>query len=637
MRKKLRILYVVHDFPPEVIAGTELHALWISRELSKQFEIFIFTRTYDPSLGEYVVRDEVLRGLRIRRVKFSDLDWMHPANLYLNPRIEDLFEAYLEEVKPNLVHVHHTVGLSASIIQIIAERGYPMLLQIQDFHYMCDRMFLRDASDKLCDGPQDGGKCAKCIRLDSAPFIPKDLLPLYSGNIFEQAGIERTDYMKTLMLLPNRIISPSQFVKNKFVEFGVPESRILVMPIGVSVKPFHGRPQRHKKRVVFGFLGNVVQHKGVQILIEAFRRVDEKRARLEIHGATNDVMLADKFRAEASNLDVRFMGAYSQVRLPRILLNLDAVILPSIVHESYSLVAHEALAAKVPVIVSSIPAQGEAVREGVDGFHFRHDDPADLARIMNTLARHPEKLAELRRSIRKVRSVKDESKEMAELYRELIQAEDDNEARSDVIARLRKIRQMVDTRAFQEQMLLRRASIANIGDLLPTLLAIYKSRADLQKIFPEAREGKYDGLMSWAIDTIERKHSDTAYQQLASSASKPFLAYLQSLVSQVGERDQKMLELQRQLDEVRQALVSQVGERDQKMLELQRELDEVRHSFGYKFMRFYASKIDGLFPEGTARGEFRHIITHKMRTMTEQGTKASIDNHQRRAKARNSR
>jgi len=627
MRKKPRILYVVHDFPPEVIAGTELHALWMSQELSKQFEIFIFTGTHDPSLEDYAVRDETIKGVRIRRIKFSDPDWVHPANLYLNPRIEDLFAAYLEEVKPNLVHVHHTVGLSAAIIQMIAERGYIMLLQIQDFHYMCDRMFLRDASDKLCDGPEDGGKCARCIRLDSPN--PKDLLPLYSANMFKQAGIDRTDYMKTLMLLPNLIISPSQFVKEKFVEFGVPESKILVTPIGVSVKPSHGRPPRHRKRVVFGFLGNVVQHKGVQILIEAFRRVDEKRARLEIHGATNDVMLADKFRAEASNLNVRFMGPYSQTRLPKILLNLDAVILPSIVHESYSLVAHEALAARVPVIVSNIPAQGEAVREGVDGFHFRHEDPADLGRIMNTLASYPEKLAELRRNIRKVRSVKDESKEMAKLYRELIQAEDGNEIRSDVIARLRKIRQRVDTKAFQEQMLLRRASIANFGDLLQTLLAIYESRPDLQKIFPEAGEGKYDRLTSWAIDTIERKHSDTAYQELASSASKPFLAYLQSLVSQVGERDQQLLELQKQL-----------GERDQNVLELQKQLDEVRHSFGYKFMRFYASKFDGIFPEGTARGEFRHILTHSLRTMTEQGARASLDNQsreRRREKAGNSR
>jgi len=83
-------------------------------------------------------------------------------------------------------------------------------------------------------------------------------------------------------------------------------------------------------------------------------------------------------------------------------------------------------------------------------------------------------------------------------------------------------------------------------------------------------------------------------------------------------------------------LQQQLGERDQNVLDLQNQLDEVRHSFGYRFMRFYASKIDGIFPEGTARGEFRHIITHSLRTMTEQGGRASLDNRQRRAKARNS-
>jgi len=55
-----------------VTAGTELHTLWLAEELSKDYEIFIFIRTYDPSLEEYATGDEEFQNLKIRRVEFAN-------------------------------------------------------------------------------------------------------------------------------------------------------------------------------------------------------------------------------------------------------------------------------------------------------------------------------------------------------------------------------------------------------------------------------------------------------------------------------------------------------------------------------------------------------------------------------------
>jgi hypothetical protein len=43
------------------------------------------------------------------------------------------------------------------------------------------------------------------------------------------------------------------------------------------------------------------------------------------------------------------------------------------------------------------------------------------------------------------------------------------------------------------------------------------------------------------------------------------------------------------------------------------ELQNIRSSFGYNAMRFFASKIDRLCPEGTRRGEFRKLIVASVR------------------------
>lgn len=54
-------------------------------------------------------------------------------------------------------------------------------------------------------------------------------------------------------------------------------------------------------------------------------------------------------------------------------------------------------------------------------------------------------------------------------------------------------------------------------------------------------------------------------------------------------------------------------------LALVTRLDEITHSLGYKFMRFYASRIDRLLPERTGRGELKKILVTSARIATEQG------------------
>ena len=51
------------------------------------------------------------------------------------------------------------------------------------------------------------------------------------------------------------------------------------------------------------------------------------------------------------------------------------------------------------------------------------------------------------------------------------------------------------------------------------------------------------------------------------------------------------------------------------------ELDIIKSSFGYKFMRFYSTRIDHLFPDGTKRGDFRKTVVKSVRIATSQGTR----------------
>src|SRR6476469_2964242 len=62
--------------------------------------------------------------------------------------------------------------------------------------------------------------------------------------------------------------------------------------------------------------------------------------------------------------------------------NVNWVIVPSIWWEYSPLVIQEAFHFRRPVICSDIGGMAEKVRAGVDGLHFRANDPDSLARTM---------------------------------------------------------------------------------------------------------------------------------------------------------------------------------------------------------------------------------------------------------------
>jgi glycosyltransferase involved in cell wall biosynthesis len=148
--------------------------------------------------------------------------------------------------------------------------------------------------------------------------------------------------------------------------------------------------------------------------------LDQSRAELRICGGEPEVV--DGLRKRVNGLSVQFVGNYSHEQLADILSHVDVVVQPSICHESYSLAIREAFAAGIPVIVSNIRAQMDAVRNGKNGLHFRAGDAVDLSRKMNLFIQNAALLHDYSKHIPHVRSIADQAFEFARIYQKLIHA-----------------------------------------------------------------------------------------------------------------------------------------------------------------------------------------------------------------------
>jgi glycosyltransferase involved in cell wall biosynthesis len=124
-------------------------------------------------------------------------------------------------------------------------------------------------------------------------------------------------------------------------------------------------------------------------------------------------------RRAATHPGIRFEGQVSRSALWPALAQLDALVAPALWYETFSIVAHEAFAAGLPVIASRIGVMPEVVRNGVDGLLFPPGDDDALCTLLLGLVRHPERLENLRNNIRPAHTMADHAARVQDIYAEI--------------------------------------------------------------------------------------------------------------------------------------------------------------------------------------------------------------------------
>ena len=196
---------------------------------------------------------------------------------------------------------------------------------------------------------------------------------------------------------------------------GVPEQKMMVLPNGVHVEQFSPRERdrelevglRVAGKLVIGYAGGLVDYEGLDLLLDAV--ADLKASRSDFHAViVGDGHYERVLRAYADRLRlddvVTFTGRVSHDEIGRYLSLFDIVPFPRLPLPVCELISpikpFESMAMQKPVVVSSVAALTEIVRDGVTGLVFRKGDSADLARTIERLLDSPDLRASLGRGAR---------------------------------------------------------------------------------------------------------------------------------------------------------------------------------------------------------------------------------------------
>lgn len=181
---------------------------------------------------------------------------------------------------------------------------------------------------------------------------------------------------------------PSEFAYQSLVENGIPKEKLNLLPFGVDVKKF--TPQKEKKNgeFVVAFVGQVGFRKGVPYLLDAWKKLGLRGAKLYLVGGEEEVAY-DYLRPFKSDPTIEFTGFQPSLKYFQ---KADIFVFPSI-EEGSALVNYEAMACGLPVITT--PNSGSVVRDGLDGFIIPIREVGALAEKIKYFYDHREKLEEM--------------------------------------------------------------------------------------------------------------------------------------------------------------------------------------------------------------------------------------------------
>lgn len=367
----MKVCFISNLYPPYIIGGAEICVKREAEYLNKLgHKVVIISSSPDATQSVEMLGDiKVYRiGLMNIYSPFSSQNRStiikpiyHTINLW-SPSSYLFIKRILKKENPDVVHIHNFKGMSLSIFDAVKSLNLPLVFTTHDFSLICLKASLLKSSGELC--AEKGKFCRFYNHIQNRLVNNK----------------------------PDVVISPSQFLIDRFIEEGLFENTVkLRLPLGIELDD-----QKSEKRydtINFLYVGSLTKHKGVHLLVESFKQIDNENIRLHIVGKGIEEselkMLAD------SDKRINFRGFMTGTELSDIYSQANVVIVPSIIYDNSPTVIYESFMAGTPVIGSKIGGIPELIEDGYNGFLFDSGDLSSLKFQICKIILNPEVLKKL--------------------------------------------------------------------------------------------------------------------------------------------------------------------------------------------------------------------------------------------------
>jgi glycosyltransferase involved in cell wall biosynthesis len=359
----VKVLILSSFYTPYVSGGAEV-ILQAHVKALQESGVSVAVLTTGPGSG---LTCETVDGVRVWRAGVRNLyfhygtdrhpHWQrmlwHALDVY-NPFMKGYVRQVVERERPQLASCHVLRGWSISVWDALVACGVPVVQVLHDQYLLCAKSLMF----------KDNRVCARQCGLCRILRLP------HPGR---SRGV-------------SALVAPSQFLLDKMLAYGyfrgTPVRQVIRNPGNSDCPPDGAVPRVPDGNLVFGFIGTVAQHKGVELLLDAFAGCAPANWRLRIAGTGSPGYLAG-LKARHPDPRIVFLG-HCQPR--EFFGSIDVSVVPSLCQDNFPGAVSESLQFGVPVIGSDRGGIPEMIEAGSSGLLFDPDRPGSLASALLRMA-----------------------------------------------------------------------------------------------------------------------------------------------------------------------------------------------------------------------------------------------------------
>jgi glycosyltransferase involved in cell wall biosynthesis len=351
--------------------GAEKSVLEIEKELKVQgHDLAIFSMKHEKNLSSPWSRYFVSK-INFNNPGLWDL-FRIPGRIIYSFEARFKFRKVLNKFKPDLIIYHNIYHqLSPSILSLAKKRGIKTAMILHDYKLICPN-FKLFTQGKNCNRCQDG-KYYHCV-------LKRCLKKSFSQSLV--ALIEMHLHHHRWHIYEKNIdvyIAPSQFIKNKFLEFKYPTESIVVLK---NFFPKFKTKIEKKENYLLSY-GRLSKEKGIDIILLALINTKEK---LKIVGVgPEEKQLRELVKKLKLKKQVEFLGQKNGMDLERIIRKAKAVIFASLWYENMPFAVLESMSLSKLIIASKIGGLPEVIQHEKNGLLFPAGDPRSLNLTLKNL------------------------------------------------------------------------------------------------------------------------------------------------------------------------------------------------------------------------------------------------------------
>jgi colanic acid/amylovoran biosynthesis glycosyltransferase len=371
----MRICFIVGEFPAlsETFLLNQMTGLM---DAGCEIRIAAARRSLDTVMHEDVVRHGLL----------------HHASYREPPRLAWLirFFRFIFLFTVNVIRTPGPVLRSLNVLSL--PRGTRGL-----DHFFTTLAFLpaRDSDVIVCHGGDNG---ILGLRMKQTGAVTGKLVTVFhAADLADMARAMMSERLQELFARGDLFLAVSRHAREKLIELGCPERKIVVHHMGVDVRQFDVSARRRfgSSRLRILSVARLVEKKGIAHALEAMALLKDVFFEYIIIG---EGPLRSELEDRAHRLGllkhVRFMGARDSGTIRRFLKDTDIFLAPNLTtvggrREAVPVVLMEAMASGVPVVTTAAGSVRELVQDGRTGFLVPEADPQALAAKIRSLRAAP--------------------------------------------------------------------------------------------------------------------------------------------------------------------------------------------------------------------------------------------------------